>query len=84
MILRGVVEIKMERRKRVPLEGTGTGFTTVSDGYDICEVLVEVDALALANDRKYRLREAKRGITKMAAGAIKLTIQRQRPEGGAS
>lgn len=75
-----IKDIKRELRKRVPLEGTGTGFTTVADGYEIADIAVYVDFAQIARTLGPRAMVSKSKRARYLKGAVIVDVERSRKE----
>lgn len=65
--------IRVEKRRRVPTanaNGEPTGFTTVSDGYRDCRVIVSVDLAGLAERYGHRAVHSQRGKATACGGLV--------------
>lgn len=65
-------------RKRVPLEGSGNGFTTVSDGQERGDVELEIDVGELIRTLGGRALDSKSGRASAQHGAIKVKVSNRR------
>lgn len=66
--------ISRELRKRAPLEGGGTGFTTVPDGREISDIAVDIDFQEIARELGRKAMANKNGISKGLHGAVVVRV----------
>lgn len=66
--------IRRQLRKRVPVSESGTGFTTVPDGYEEAVVDVDVDMAAIAKLLGSKAMGSKRGVSKYMNGLVTVRV----------
>lgn len=69
--------IRRELRKRVPLAGPGTGFTTEPDGEEEADLEVVVDMAWIAQKLGHRAMKNKTGRARYLGGAVIVNVVRR-------
>lgn len=72
--------VRRELRKRVPLQAGGDGFSTEPDGFEVCDISIEIDERRLAREYGIKAMVNKSGTTKYMHGCVVLKVVSRKKE----